>query len=243
MNIITKKKFFNILKLTLFMLCINLILPETFKAQNEIGNSTASSQVKQSNKSENKNEQSSEKTKNKENSSTIKETNTPNKNSTDSKPKTSAKQDSNSSENKQGTKPNSAPEKKVSEKTTNNKSTSTVKKETHEDGKIAESQESSEKKDNLSDIPALPELNDSEISNSEITNPNAQNITDSVSTPKKANIWLTVLSWALIGIGIGILLKVLFDNLKVPKEFGPGIKIKHASQNGKHKNKYNFKIK
>ena len=39
MNIITKKNFFNILKLTLFMLCINLILPETFKAQNEIGNS------------------------------------------------------------------------------------------------------------------------------------------------------------------------------------------------------------
>lgn len=243
MNIITKKNIFNILKFTLFMLFINSILPATFKAQNETGNSTTSSQVKQTNKSENKKEQSSEKTKSKENSSTAKETNTQNKSSNESKPKTSTKKDSNNSENKQNTNPDSVPEKKVSEKTNNNKNASTTKKETRGEEKVTDSKENSEKKDNLPDLPALPEVNDSETSNSEITNPSTQDIADSVPTPQKANIWLTVLSWALIGIGIVILLKVLFDNLKVPKEFGPGIKVKHASQNSKRKNKYNYKIK
>ena len=242
MNIITKKNIFNILKLTLFVLFINSVLPVTFKAQNEPRNYTNSSQVNQTNKSENKKEQSSKKTKSKESNNVAKEVNTQNKNSNDSKPKTSTKKDSNNSENKQNTNPDSVSEKKVSEKT-NNKSASTTKKETRAEEKVADSKESSEKKDNLPDLPALPEVNDSDTNNSEITNPGTQNIDDSVSTPQKANIWLTVLSWALIGIGIVILLKVLFDNLKVPKEFGPGIKVKHASQSDKRKNKYNFKIK
>ena len=98
-----------------------------------------------------------------------------------------------------------------------------------------EKNEPQSKPENENETFNLPKVSDSEIDAA-----TSKLIQKPKSKRKKSNIFLTILSWSMIISGIFIILKVIFDNLKIPRGFDPRIKIKHGSKKNNRKNRYDL---
>ena len=82
----------------------------------------------------------------------------------------------------------------------------------------------------------LPEVSDDEAQ---------KNSSSQLEIPEKSNksIIKIIISCLLIGLGLIIIIKVIINNVKIPRNYEPHIKSKHSFKSNRRKNKYNLKYK
>ena len=232
---ITKQKHldFFIVKIIFFIFMIISVSFKAVKAQEQNREISPPSQSEPS--SERKETTSQEKTPKKVEKSEYTKISEKNKNS--SIKKTKKPDEKPNSEAKQTDKPES--ENKNTDAETENKppeiNNSESRKSTSKPIENKEKNEPQSKPENENETFNLPKVSDSEIDAA-----TSKLIQKPKSKRKKSNIFLTILSWSMIISGIFIILKVIFDNLKIPRGFDPRIKIKHGSKKNNRKNRYDL---
>ena len=228
---ITKQKHINFFIKTIFF--IFMIISVSFEAVKAQEENRETSPPAQSESSSERKETSQEKSPKKSEKTERNKTSEQNKNSSNKKIK--KPEEKQNSETKQPDKPESQNAGSETENKTPEENHPETKNSTPKPEKVKNKNEPQTNPENENESFNLPKVSDSEVNSAM-----SKFIPKPKSQKKKANIFLTILSWSMIISGIFIILKVIFDNLKIPRGFDPRIKIKHGSKKNNRKNRYDL---
>lgn len=225
MNNVNQRSKYSFFKLIFFTCLTAFNCFSTVVAVEDSAGSPPNSSQKQSEKNQNVKEKSNS------NSETEKSA-TKSKNSEEKKDKkTEEKNDSLKNKNTEQKKESTEPTVKNNKEYKESKKAG-AKQQVQKQPEQKEQTQSDSEDQNQTDSFSLPEVTQSEI---DAENENVAN----EPSKEKPNIFLTILSLLLVCSGIFIIVKVIFDNMKIPRGFDPRTKMKHGSKKGK----YTFKIK